>query len=472
MMLEFKTELLKHQLRPVEKFNRLKVGALYMPMGTGKTRTMLEIIKNKLDRGKFEKVIWLCPCSAKENINRDLKKHIKNGLDIFLIAGIESLSGSIRLNSFLLEYVKKYKCMLVVDESLKIKNIRAIRSTNIIRLGGYCEYKFILNGTPISRDEKDIFGQWYFLDWRILGYKSEHTFNRNHVLEVDGRNGKYFKMVNVDYITRKISPYTYQVKKEEAITLPNKIYKDVYFDLDVIHYEKYIEIAEYLISLMDNNEPNTVYRLFSHLLNVTSGYAYTIDDENNKTYKYSFYEKPMDNPRIICLLNQLDIIGENKKVIIFCEFISEIDSIVEVLTDKYGAGQVVRYDGTVSQKQRNINEELFKNKARFFIANKDCAGYSLNLQFCDTVIYYNNDWDQGTRSQSEDRVHRIGQTNEVQYINIIASDTIENKVIDCLKNKTDLVKWFRESIDKNKDKQYISSLVYSKSKKGKRGKDD
>ena len=132
----------------------------------------------------------------------------------------------------------------------------------------------------------------------------------------------------------------------------------------------------------------------------------------------------------------------------------------------------MRYDGTVSQKQRNINEELFKSKARFFIANKDCAGYSLNLQFCDTVIYYNNDWDQGTRSQSEDRVHRIGQINEVQYINIIASDTIENKVIDCLKNKTDLVKWFRESIDKNKDKQYISSLVYSKSKKRKRGKDD
>ena len=441
-----------------------------MPMGTGKTRTMLQIIKNKLDKGKFEKVIWLCPCSAKENINKDFKKHIKSGLDIFLIAGIESLSSSIRLNSFLLEYVKKYKCMLVVDESLKIKNVRAIRSTNIIRLGGYCKYKFILNGTPISRDEKDIFGQWYFLDWRILGYKSEHTFNRNHVLEVDGRNGKYFKMVNVDYITRKIAPYTYQIKKEEAITLPKKIYKDVYFDLDVIHYEKYIEIAEYLISLMDNNEPNTVYRLFSHLLNVTSGYAYTIDDKNNKTHKYSFYEKAIDNPRIICLLNQLDIIGENKKVIIFCEFISEIDSIVEILTNKYGASQVVRYDGTVSQKQRNINEELFKSKARFFIANKDCAGYSLNLQFCDTVIYYNNDWDQGTRSQSEDRVHRIGQINEVKYINIIASDTIENKVIDCLKNKTDLVKWFRESIDKNKDKEFISRLVYSKSKKRERGK--
>ena len=112
MMLEFKTELLKHQLRPVEKFNRLKVGALYMPMGTGKTRTMLEIIKNKLDRGKFEKVIWLCPCSAKQNINRDLKKHIKSGIDIFLIAGIESLSSSIRLNSFLLEYVKNISVCL------------------------------------------------------------------------------------------------------------------------------------------------------------------------------------------------------------------------------------------------------------------------------------------------------------------------------------------------------------------------
>lgn len=439
-----------------------------MPMGTGKTRTMLEIIKGKYDNGKIEKVIWLCPCSAKENINQDLRKHINIGLGIFLIAGIESLSSSIRLNSFLLEFVQKYRCLLVVDESLKIKNINAIRSSNIIRLGEYCKYKFILNGTPISRDEKDLFGQWYFLDWRILGYKSEYAFDRNHRVEVEGRNGRYFKMVNVDYLTRKIAPYTYQIKKEEAVKLPDKVYNNVYFDLDNDHYNNYIDVAEYLIGLMDNDVPATVYRLFSHLLNVTSGYGYKIDDLEDETTKFQFYKDPRSNPRVQCLLGELEKLNKDEKVIIFCEFISEIDDIVNVLSDKYGKDFVVRYDGSVSIKKRNKSVKKFSEKARFFVANKDCAGFSLNLQFCNRVIYYNNDWDQGTRLQSEDRVHRIGQNNKVYYTNIIARDTIEMRVKKCLENKVNLIEWFKESIDSNKDKDYISMLVYNNSRIGRR----
>ena len=85
-----KTKLLKHQAVGVEKLKRLKVGALYMEMGTGKTRTALELIKLKLDKGKINHIIWLCPCECKINLQRDIEKHcFCDG--VITICGIETL---------------------------------------------------------------------------------------------------------------------------------------------------------------------------------------------------------------------------------------------------------------------------------------------------------------------------------------------------------------------------------------------
>ena len=90
------TELLPHQVPAYEKLIKIKVGALYLEMGLGKTRTAIELIKNRLDRGKINHVLWFCPCSVKTNLVRDIKKHSEGLLDITTIMGIESISMSDR----------------------------------------------------------------------------------------------------------------------------------------------------------------------------------------------------------------------------------------------------------------------------------------------------------------------------------------------------------------------------------------
>ena len=198
------TNLYDHQRKAVEKLERITIGALYMEQGTGKTRTALELIKKRLDAGKVGKVLWLCPCSVKENLRRDLLKHCSD-ISMITICGIETLSSSIRVNSELLDMVQNNKVYLIVDESNLVKNHRAKRTQNITRLAGYCKYKLILNGTPISKCEKDLFSQWYILDWRILGYKSFWSFAANH-LEYDERvPGKINRCLNIDYLVRKIA---------------------------------------------------------------------------------------------------------------------------------------------------------------------------------------------------------------------------------------------------------------------------
>lgn len=449
------TELLPHQIIAVNKLMRVKVGALYMEMGTGKTRTALELINKRMECGKVNHVIWLCPCSVKENLRRDILKHtgyIPKGLTI---CGIETLSSSIRANSELLNLVEDKNCYLIVDESNLVKNHQAIRTKNIIRLSEKCKYKLILNGTPITRNEADLFAQWYILDWRILGYKSYWSFANNH-LQFDEKSKRITKTLNVPYLVKKISPYSYQVKKSECLNLPSKTSSTRYFDLLKEQDEHYEEIANIMIDRLSDYKPTTVYRMFSALQNITSGYKVNID---GKLTRKPFFEDYNENPRIKLLKEILNRLGDYK-VIIFCKYTDEILNICSILGDK-----AVPYYGELNQKKRQENIDIFSTSAQYFVANKTCAGYGLNLQFCNYVIYYNNDFDYGTRAQSEDRVHRIGQNSNVHIIDICADYTLDERILKCLSRKEDLVDNMKNELENQKDKnQYLKEYVRYRSR--------
>ncbi len=128
MVITLKTSLFPWQCAAVDKLLGIRVGALYMEMGTGKTRTALEMIQRRLDAGKLDHVLWLCPCSVRENLREDIRKHADGALAHIAIYGIESLSASLRLYDLLLRYVTAGRAMLIVDESNLVKNPKAIRT--------------------------------------------------------------------------------------------------------------------------------------------------------------------------------------------------------------------------------------------------------------------------------------------------------------------------------------------------------
>ena len=166
------TALCPYQQEAYDKLKRLKVGALYMDMGTGKTRVTLELISLRLRREKIRQVLWFCPCSVRENLAQDIVVHCGELPECIKIVGTESIAGSDRVYLECLDYVADGQTMLVVDESNMIKNHRAKRTERICEISKKCTYKMILNGTPVSRNEADLFAQWYILDPEILGYKS------------------------------------------------------------------------------------------------------------------------------------------------------------------------------------------------------------------------------------------------------------------------------------------------------------
>lgn len=461
------TNLYEHQKKAVEKLSKIKIGALYMEMGTGKTRTALELIKIRLDKGKVNHILWLCPCSVKENLKRDIKKHCTGVLSMFTICGIETLSSSVRANFALLELVQRRNCYLIVDESNLVKNHKAKRTKNIIRLAGYCKYKLILNGTPISRDEKDLFSQWYILDWRVLGYKSFWSFAANHLEYDENIPGRIVRCLNTDYLVKKVSPYSYQVKKDECLDLPPKTYDTEYYYLTDEQQEHYDWVADQLLFSLDELQPYTIYNFLSALQAVIAGYNLKIKGEEVIEKEWGF-KNPIKNPRIETLLNLVD--GVDEKVIIFCKYTQEIKDVVNVLNEKYGEGSAVPFYGELKQKERQEMIKEFETNAQFFVANKVCAGYGLNLQFCSYVIYYSNDWNYATRAQSEDRVHRMGQNENVHIVDICAAYTLDERIIKSLENKEDLVDSFKYELEQQKDKSFVEDFIYKRDIYGRRYK--
>jgi SNF2 family DNA or RNA helicase len=76
-----------------------------------------------------------------------------------------------------------------------------------------------------------------------------------------------------------------------------------------------------------------------------------------------------------------------------------------------------------------------QSELRFLVGHPKTGGYGLTLTAASTVIYYSNSYDLELRVQSEDRAHRIGQTNKVTYVDLIAPGTIDEKIVKSLRAK-------------------------------------
>ena len=130
------------------------------------------------------------------------------------------------------------------------------------------------------------------------------------------------------------------------------------------------------------------------------------------------------------------------QVIIWCNYRQDIHNIEKELKSIYGKEQVQTYYGDTTDDERSTAKAAFRlgaeSELRFLIANPATGGYGLTLTGATTHVYYSNNFDAEKRNQSEDRSHRIGQTNRVTYIDIVAPGTIDEKIINALRRKKSL----------------------------------
>jgi len=461
--MNLKTDLLPHQRAAVEKVLPIRVGALFMQMGTGKSRTAIELVYRRQD--KIDRVVWFCPVSLKETVRQEILKHTDcTPADIcvfndrtnernvptmvfWYIVGIETMSLSRRV-IFTVNKIITESTMVILDESSYIKGHNAKRTNNITQLSKRARYRLILTGTPMSQGVVDLFAQMRFLSPKILGYSSFYSFAANHLEYSEKYPGMIVRAHNTEYLAAKIQPYVYQVTKKECLNLPRKTYETFYCTMTAEQWH-YYELAkeEILMELLDDEFSSiAIFRLFSVLQQIVCGFW------NRKT-KNGLKKLELEHERFDVLKEIISGIPSDEKIIIWAKYRYDIEQIGGLLESLHGPDAVAYFHGGLNEKKRNGQVQKFKADARFFVATQSTGGHGLTLNEAHYVIFYNNTFKYSERLQAEDRCHRIGQENRVVYIDIECRNSIDERISQAMAKKGNAVEIFKREVDKIKDKK-------------------
>jgi SNF2 family DNA or RNA helicase len=464
MNYKFKTKPYAHQLTALEKsWDKTEYG-YFMEMGTGKSKVLVDNMAMLYDKGKINGAVIVAPKGVYRNwysqeIPNHLPSHIQpkmvlwtaltsktkdkeyqtlfeTGHDLhILLINVEALSTKKGLE-FAAKFMRCHKTMLAIDESTTIKNPSAKRTKSILALGKEATYRRILTGSPVTKSPLDLFTQCGFLNSYLLGFDSFYAFRNRYANMID-RNfgGRRVQLIGsykrLDELADKLKTFSYRVLKDDCLDLPDKVYIRREVDLTDEQSKAYSTMKSAALALLKGKMATAPHVLtqMMRLHQITCGHLRnddgTITEIKNNRLK-----------ELVTLLEEVE-----GKVIIWANYIYDIENIVKVISDEFGADSIVQYYGAIPSEQRQENIEKFqdpKSKARFFIGNPQTGGYGITLTCANTVVYYSNGYDLEKRLQSEDRAHRIGQTKSVTYVDFIAPKTVDEKIVKALRAKMNI----------------------------------
>ena len=463
MNYKFKKKPYAHQLTALEKSWNKETYAYFMEMGTGKTKVLIDNLAMLYDKGKVDGALIVAPKGVigtwhnqelpahlpdhienvtvlwQANINKKqqnkLDQLFKTGHELhLLIMNVEAFSTSKGLN-FAQKFLRSHKSLMAIDESTTIKNPKAKRTKNILSLSKLAKYRRIMTGSPVTKNPLDLYTQCEFLDPFHLNFSSYYAFrNRYAEMKTMHVSGRSIQVVggfrHLDELADSLKPFSYRVLKEDCLDLPDKVYMKREIQLTKEQDTLYQQMRKEALATLNGKTVTTMTALtqLMRLHQITCGH-FSADDGSVQEIK---------NNRLSELLDVLEEI--EGKAIIWAHYQHDVRNIFKLLEDKYGPGSVVHYYGKTLPEQRDYAIKNFKtnDKVRFFVGTPQTGGYGITLVQANTVIYYSNGYDLEKRMQSEDRAHRIGQKKKVTYVDIIAEDTVDKKIVKSLRKKINI----------------------------------
>jgi SNF2 family DNA or RNA helicase len=342
------------------------------------------------------------------------------------------------------KFLVKFPSLMVIDESSRIKTPTAQRTKRIITLGRQAKYKRVLTGTPVTQSPFDLYSQFLFLDPQILGFSSFFSFKHHYgrwdknVATQNGRTWTYETLmhyVRLDDLKSRIRPYSIRRTKAECLDLPEKIYKTITFEMSPAQRHLYTRLMdEGIIEFTDfeSLNPLQITRLL-RAQQIIGGYLPTANEPDGADPKWSPIPGP--NPKLDLLMDLIE--DYPSKMVIWARFKAEITEIVFKLWDKFGRKSVVELHGGVPKSERQTNLIDFQNSSAVrFLVGQQQSGIGIDLFAAETMVFYSNTFSYENRYQCEDRAHRIGLRHPVVYIDLVAEETVDEKIVEVLKRTT------------------------------------
>ena len=462
---KFKNKPYEHQLLALSKSWNKREYAYFMEMGTGKSKVLIDNIALLYDRGGINAAIIIAPKGVYRNwsekeipihmpdhVEKRIavwnpapnKKQKKALLDLFeviadlkiLIINVDAFSTKKGVN-FVEKFIMCNEVLMAVDESTTIKNPKAQRTKNLLKLGVNTKYRRILTGFPITQSPLDLYSQSAFLSKDLLGYDSFYSFQNRYAKLFNRKIGqRTFRQVtgyqNLGELTTRLNGFSYRVLKKECLDLPDKVYQRREVILTPEQKKVYKELKDYAMAELESNEMVSVTSILTQILRLHQVVCGFVKHDNHE-------EVEIKNNRLDALL---DILAETQgKTIIWANYRYDIKRILKTLQNTAGADSVATYYGDTPDDERQKVITRFQDPdstLQYLVSNVQTGGYGITLTQASNVVYYSNNYDLEKRLQSEDRAHRIGQTNKVTYIDLVSKGTVDEKIVKALRNKLDL----------------------------------
>ena len=457
----FKTHPYDHQRAAFDASAERVNFALLMDMGTGKTKVDIDSMGHCFEKGLIDFAIIVAPkgvirnwipeitAHLPERIEREIvlwrpslsKAHRKELMDLhestgklkFLLMNIEAFSTKkgVDVAEF---FVNKFKVFMTVDESTTIKNRQAKRTKAICDVGRGATMRRILTGSPVTKSPMDLYSQMGFLSPKILGFKSYYAFqSRYAVVQRRSMGAHSFNQIlgfqRLDELTETLDGHSFRIRKEDCLDLPDKVYMRREVELTQEQSEAYVQMKNLALARLDSGDLATTQNVLTQIMRLQQICLGSLTDDDGTVHSLKSNRQT----------ELLDICDEIQgKAIIWATWTRDIRSIAEALRDRFSVQAVATLHGETPDSDRQQIVETFQDRQselRFIVGHPKTGGYGLTLTAATTVIYYSNSYDLELRLQSEDRAHRIGQENKVTYIDLISPKTIDEKIVDALRDK-------------------------------------
>lgn len=455
-----KNDMWKHQLRAYHFAYPLKAACLYMGMGSGKSKVVVDLAINRDHR----RVLIVAPKSV---ITGDSDLRAGYGVDSLAVWPREfyKFAGHDRWKCWndtrgtcerraekMLEFVDLcdargdiavvlvnyeaawredfaeaiYKArfdLVVLDESHKAKSSNGTASRFLGKLGGTVPYRLALTGTLMPHSPMDLFGQYRFLDKGVFG--TSFTAFRARYAVMGGYQGHQITGYQHEDELREKAERLYYHVGSEVLDLPEAVhtYRVVTLSPETMRAYKQMEttfIADVGAGrIVASNALSKLLRLQQ----ITSGYLPREDSDDTVM---------IGTEKLDALRDVLDDLEPREPVVVFCRFRHDLDQIA----------QAARLCGrTSAELSGRLNQlaEWQRGSADVLAVQIQAGGVGIDLTRARYCVYLSMGYNLGDYLQSLARTHRPGQTRSVVYIHLVADHTIDQKVYDALQKRQDVI---------------------------------
>lgn len=434
---------------------------LDMDMGTGKTRTTIDVIFERMRRGQVHKVLVVCPKAVLDVWPRELKKHA--GDQMYKVWGRNpkknvsdsahemeeamsgALPGGVKFAVVNYDIVWKWPFsnkvekagfdMVVLDESHRAKAAGSKVSKYMALLGKRVKYKMCLSGTPMANSTLDVYGQYRFLDPSIFG--TNHNVFLQQYAVMGGPDRQFIVGVkNQKELHEKFASIAYSCKMSdiaERIKLPAQLPDStVMVHLPARDLATSNKLSKKFISECGSTGIVTAKNVLVKILRlqqISSGFCEVQDDPSMPARV-----EELNTVKEDALADLLQDVDPLEPVVVFCVFTHDLDAV-------HRAGE--RQHRMVYELSGRKNElDLWRNTSAtgpVLAVQIQAGAEGIDMTAAHRAVYMSLPHSLAMYEQSRARLYRPGQQHPVVFSHIIASDTVDESMYDSLQRKQDII---------------------------------